>query len=93
MRKIVTALFHRLVGRYGQLVLQYRSVLVIFTQLVLIAAANVTAFTFRFEGDIPPDYARLMLWGFPIVLAIYAVGLVAFGIHHGTDDGGPENTA
>jgi len=83
MRKIVTSLFHRLVGRYGQLVLRYRSVLVICTQLGLIAAANVTAFALRFEGDIPTDYARLFLQGLPIVLAIYAVGLVAFGIQRG----------
>ena len=83
MRKVVISLFHRLVGRYGQLVLQYRSVLVVCSQLGLITAANVTAFALRFEGDIPPDYARLMLWGLPIVVAIYAVGLVAFGIQRG----------
>lgn len=83
MRKSVIAVFHSLVGRYGQLVLRYRSVLVICTQLGLIAAANVTAFALRFEGDIPPDYARLFLWGLPIVLAIYGVGLAAFGIQRG----------
>jgi FlaA1/EpsC-like NDP-sugar epimerase len=83
MRKVAISLFHRLVGRYGQLVLRSRSVLVACTQLVLIAAANVTAFALRFEGDIPPDYARLFLWGLPIVLAIYAVGLLAFGIQRG----------
>jgi len=83
MRKVVISLFHRLVGRYGQLVLRYRSVLVICTQLGLIAAANVTAFALRFEGDIPPDYVRLFLQGLPIVLAIYAVGLAAFGIQRG----------
>jgi FlaA1/EpsC-like NDP-sugar epimerase len=83
MRKVVILLFHRLVGRYGQVVLQYRSLLVICTQLGLIAAANVIAFALRFEGDIPPDHARLFLWGLPIVLAIYGVGLLAFGIHRG----------
>ena len=83
MRKVAISLFHRLVGRYGPLVLRSRSVLVACTQLVLIAAANVTAFALRFEGDIPPDYARLFLWGLPIVLAIYAVGLLAFGIQRG----------
>ena len=83
MRNVAISLFHRLVGRYGQLVLQYRSVLVICTQLGLIAAANATAFVLRFEGDIPPDYARLFLRGLPIVLAIYGVGLVAFGIQRG----------
>ncbi len=83
MRKVVISLFHRAVGRYGQAVLQYRSVLVICTQLGLIAAANATAFALRFEGDIPPSYARLFLWSLPIVLAIYGVGLVAFGIQRG----------
>ena len=83
MRKVVTSLFHRLVGRYGQLVLQYRSALVICTQLGLIAAANVTAFALRFEGHIPSEYARLFLLGIPIVLAIYGLGLVAFGIQRG----------
>ena len=77
------SLFHRLGGRYGQVVLQYRSALVICTQLGLIAAANVTAFALRFEGDIPPDYARLFLQGLPLVMAIYGVGLVAFGIQRG----------
>ena len=83
MRNVAIALFHRLVGSYGPLGLQYRSVLVISTQLGLIATANVTAFALRFEGNIPPDYARLFLWGLPIVLAIYGVGLVAFGIQRG----------
>jgi len=83
MRKVVISLFHRLVGRYGQFVLRYRSVLVICTQLGLIAAANVTAFDLRFEGDIPPDQVKLFQWGLPIVLAVYAIGLVAFGIQRG----------
>ena len=83
MRKVVTSLFHHVASRYGQFVLRYRSILVICTQLGLIAAANVTAFALRFEGDIPPDYARLFLLGLPIVLAIYGIGLVAFGIQRG----------
>jgi FlaA1/EpsC-like NDP-sugar epimerase len=83
MRKVVISLFDRLVGRYGELVLRYRSALVICTQLGLIALANVTAFALRFEGNTPPEYARLFLWGFPIVLAIYGVSLLAFGIQRG----------
>ena len=58
MRNVVIALFHRLVDRFGQVVLRYRSVIVICTQLGLITAANVTAFALRFEGDIPPDHVR-----------------------------------
>ena len=83
MRTVASSLFHRLVARYGQAALRYRSVLVFCTQLGLITVANVLAFTFRFEGDIPPDYARLFLWGLPIVLAIYGGGLIAFGIQRG----------
>ena len=83
MRNIVISLFHRLVGRYGQLMQRYRSALVVCTQLGLIAAANVTAFALRFEGDIPPDHVQLFLRGLPIVLAIYAIGLTAFGIQRG----------
>lgn len=83
MRAVVISQFHRLVGRYGEVVLRYRSILVICTQLGLIAAANITAFALRFEGDIPPDYVRLFLQGLPLVLAIYGVSLVAFGIQRG----------
>lgn len=83
MRNVVISLFHHLVDRYGQAVLRYRSVLVICTQLGLIAAANVIAFALRFEGDIPSNYARLFLWGLPIVLVVYGVGLVVFGIQRG----------
>lgn len=83
MRNVVISLFHRLVGRYGQFMQRYRAVLVVCIQLGLIAAANVTAFALRFEGDIPPDYARLFLRGLPIVLVIYGVGLAAFGIQRG----------
>ena len=83
MRQIASKMFHSIAGRYGQLLLDHRSILVICTQLGLIAAANLSAFALRFEGDIPPVYAQLLLWGLPIVLAIYGVGLVAFGIHRG----------
>jgi FlaA1/EpsC-like NDP-sugar epimerase len=83
MRDRVISLFHHLVDRYGQLLQRYRSVFVVCTQIGLIAAANAMAFALRFEGDIPPDHARLFLHGLPIVLAIYGVGLAAFGIQRG----------
>ena len=83
MQKVVSSLFHRVVGHYGKVVLQYRSALVVCIQLGLISVANVTAFALRFEGDIPPDQVRLFLRGLPFVLAIYAVGLAVFGIHRG----------
>jgi len=83
MRKVVISLFHGLVNRYGQIVLRCRSVLVVCTQLGLIAAANMAAFALRFEGDIPPDYVQLFLRGLPIVLVIYGGGLAVFGIQRG----------
>lgn len=83
MRQIAAKMFHSFAGRYGQFLLDHRSILVACTQLGLIAAANMTAFALRFEGDIPPDHARLFLLGLPFVLGIYGVGLVAFGIQRG----------
>ncbi len=83
MQKVVSSLFHRVAGHYGQVVLQYRSTLVVCIQLGLIAVANVTAFALRFDGDIPSDQVRLFLGGLPFVLAIYAVGLAIFGIQRG----------
>jgi FlaA1/EpsC-like NDP-sugar epimerase len=83
MKQVVITIFHAVAARYGQFLLDHRSPLVVFTQLGLIAVANLTAFALRFEGDIPPDYARLFLWGLPIVLGTYGVGLVAFGIQRG----------
>ncbi len=83
MRHIVSKMFRSFARRYGQFLLDHRSILVICTQLGLIAAANATAFALRFEGDIPPDNVQLFLRGLPIVLAIYGVGLIAFGIHRG----------
>ena len=83
MRKTVIALFHCLVGRYGQVMQRHRFILVFCLQLGLIAAANVTAFVLRFEGDIPADYVQELLRGLPITVAIYALGLAIFGIHRG----------
>jgi FlaA1/EpsC-like NDP-sugar epimerase len=83
MRQIVTTMFHSVAGRYGQFLLDHRSFVVVFTQIGLIAVANLAAFALRFEGDIPPAYVQLFLWGLPIVLGIYGVGLIAFGIQRG----------
>ncbi len=83
MRKVVISLFHRVVSHYGEVVQKHRSVLVVCIQLGLIAAANVTAFTLRFEGEIPSDQVRLLLRGLPLVLTIHGGGLVIFGIQRG----------
>ena len=83
MRSYVLKIFAFLSSRFGHRLIRHRLLLVIGVQLVLIIAANLLAFLLRFDGDLPPDHARLFLWGLPIALAIYAVGLVAFGIQRG----------
>src|SRR3712207_8955461 len=48
--------------------LDHRSLLVLFTQLSLILAANLTAFALRFDGEIPGEYAEMMWRHAPAVL-------------------------
>ncbi|MCP9439476.1 MAG: polysaccharide biosynthesis protein [Nitrospira sp.] len=83
MKRIATQLFHTVAGRYGNLLLDYRSLIVIGTQLSLIFAANVAAFLLRFDGDIPPQH-RLVMWTYlPVVLLVFGAGLWVFGIQRG----------
>ena len=83
MKQAAAKLFHAIAGRYGQLVLHYRSWLVIGMQLSLIVAANLTAFLLRFDADIPPPYDRMVWRYLPAVLLIFGSGLWAFGIQRG----------
>jgi FlaA1/EpsC-like NDP-sugar epimerase len=83
VRTAAATWFTSLTGRYGRVVLKYRSVLVILTQLSLIYAANVTAFELRFDAEIPPRYALIMWDYMPAVLLIYGASLWAFGIQRG----------
>lgn len=76
-------MFHAVAQRYGKLLLDYRSLVVIGTQLVLIAAANLTAFVLRFDGDIPPQYWPVLWKYLPAVLLIFGSGLWVFGIQRG----------
>lgn len=83
MKQWTAKLFHAVAGRYGSLVLDHRSLVVIGTQLSLILAANLTAFALRFDGDIPPQY-QLIMWKYlPAVLLVYGSGLWVFGIQRG----------
>jgi len=83
MKQITSKLFHAVAQRYGQQLLDYRSLIVIGTQLTLILAANLTAFELRFDGDVPPQY-RLMMWRhLPVVLLVFGSGLWVFGIQRG----------
>jgi len=72
-----------MVDRYGQLVLGYRSLLVVGIQLVLIVAANLTAFELRFDADIPPPYDRMMWRYLPGVVLVFGSSLWVFGIQRG----------
>jgi FlaA1/EpsC-like NDP-sugar epimerase len=83
MKRIAARVFHAVAQRYGQLLLDYRSLVVIGTQLALIVAANLTAFELRFDGDVPPQY-RVMMWRYlPVVLLVFGSGLWVFGIQRG----------
>ncbi|MBY0246161.1 MAG: polysaccharide biosynthesis protein [Nitrospiraceae bacterium] len=83
MKQWTATLFHAVAGRYGSLLLDHRSLVVIGTQLSLILAANLTAFALRFDGDIPPQY-RLIMWKYlPVVLLVFGSGLWVFGIQRG----------
>jgi FlaA1/EpsC-like NDP-sugar epimerase len=76
-------IFHALADGYGSTVLAYRSSLVISAQLILILAANLTAFMLRFDGDIPPEYQRVMWDHIPTVLLIFGSSLWLFGTQSG----------
>ena len=83
MQQQTVRYFHKLVGLYGDSILHYRSLFVVGTQLTLIAAANLTAFALRFDGDIPPLYGKLFLEGLPIILTVYWLSLFLYGIQRG----------
>ena len=83
MQQQTVRYFHKLVGLYGDSILHYRSLFVVGTQLTLIAAANLTAFALRFDGDIPPLYGKLFLQGLPIILTVYWLSLFLYGIQRG----------
>ena len=83
MKQWTAKLFHAVAGRYGGLLLDHRSLVVVGTQLSLILAANLTAFAFRFDGEIPPQY-QLIMWKYlPAVLFVFGSGLWVFGIQRG----------
>ncbi|MCP9469373.1 MAG: polysaccharide biosynthesis protein [Nitrospira sp.] len=83
MRQVAVKLFHAVAGRYGSLLLDHRSLIVIGTQLSLILAANLTAFLLRFDADIPPQYRTVMWHYLPVVLLTFGAGLWVFGIQRG----------
>lgn len=83
MKQSAAKLYHSIAGRYGNVVLLYRSFLLIGAQLVLIFLANLTAFALRFDADLPPEYQQVMWDHVPAVLLIFGSGLWMFGIQRG----------
>lgn len=83
MKHIIAQFVHALANRYGSAVLAYRSSLVIGVQLLLILAANLTAFVLRFDADIPPEFRQVMWDHIPAVLLIFGFGLWLFGTQRG----------
>lgn len=83
MKERIARLFHALADRYGGAVLAYRSFLVIAVQLLLIFAANLTAFALRFDADIPPEYREIMWDHVPAVLLVFGLGMWIFGTQRG----------
>lgn len=55
----------------------------IIVDLALIALSYYTAFWLRFDGQIEPLYQRFMFSSLPIILTIYFVILLCFGIYRG----------
>ncbi len=83
MKQSAAKLFHSLTRRFGDRVLRYRGILVFSVEVLLIFAANLTAFALRFDADVPPEYRRIM-WDFmPAILLMYGIGLWLFGIQRG----------
>ncbi len=83
MKQWTAKLFHAVASRYGSLLLDHRSLVVIGAQLSLILVANLTAFALRFDGDILPQY-QLILWKYlPLVLLVFGSSLWVFGIQRG----------
>jgi len=60
----------------------YRSLLVVVSQLTCVAMANITVFAVWCGGDITLVNGRLLVSSLPIILACYWCSAVIFGIHN-----------
>lgn len=83
MQQAAASFLRLMGGQYGQQMLIYRSVFVIGIQLVLIVAANLTAFALRFDADIPVPYDGMMWRYLPGIVLVFGSGLWLLGIHRG----------
>ncbi len=83
MKQSTAGLIRLMEGRYGPKGQNYRSALVVGIQLVLVVAANLTAFALRFDADIPLLYSRMMWKYLPGVILAFSGGFWVMGIHRG----------
>jgi hypothetical protein len=83
LRVLAVRLFQTVAGRYGNVLIAYRSWLVFGAQWLLIALANATAFALRFDGAVPPEYLHVGLKALPLVLLAFGSSLWVFGIQRG----------
>ena len=83
MKQLVAKIYSTVVSRYGRALIDYRSIVVVGMQLVLIVTANLTAFALRFDGDIPPAYERIMWRYMAAIVLIFGGSLWVFGIQKG----------
>ncbi len=83
MKQVTSTLLHRIDSLLGQIVQGYRSVLVLGVELILIVAANLSAFALRFDANIPVSYDRIMWRYLPGIVLVFGSSLWVFGIQRG----------
>nr|MBI3612748.1 polysaccharide biosynthesis protein [Nitrospirota bacterium] len=83
MKERLRTIFAFTSRHFGEPIIKNRMMLVVGIQLVLVAAANLLAFVFRFEGDVPPAYRDRAFMVLPIVLAVYLACFWAFDLFRG----------
>jgi len=83
MKKLVSKIIEGIPRKGRDRILRNRAVVVFFSQTLIIILSNIFAFALRFEGNVPPLYVEIGLYGLPLVVFAYWVGLVGFGIQRG----------
>jgi FlaA1/EpsC-like NDP-sugar epimerase len=83
VKQVTGTLLHRIDSLLGQIVQGYRSVLVLGIELILIVAANLSAFALRFDANIPVSYDRIMWRYLPGIVLVFGSSLWVFGIQRG----------
>jgi len=69
--------------RAVRIVHDYRRLVVVAVHVILIAVANYAAFWLRFDGDIPPIEARILVTVLPWLIAIRGITFVPFRLYEG----------